>query len=117
MRTQWYEAVRRFFDHYDYFILPTAQVFPFPMEQHWPRMIGATTMQTYHEWMKGVCLVTLSGCPALAVPAGFSAAGLPMGLQIIAPVHQEMACLQLGAAYEATLPLWRTRPPPVLGST
>jgi amidase len=71
-------------------------------------------MRTYHEWMKGVCLVTLSGCPALALPAGFSRSGLPMGLQIIAPVHHEMACLQLGAAYEAVEPLWRTRPPTIL---
>jgi amidase len=64
--------------------------------------------------MKGVCLTTLSGCPSLAVPAGFSVTGLPMGLQIIAPVHQEMACLQLGAAFEAVEPLWRTQPSPLL---
>jgi hypothetical protein len=37
-----------------------------------------------------------------------------MGVQVIAPAHQEMACLQLGAAYEAVEPLWRTRPPPIL---
>jgi amidase len=47
-----------------------------------------------------VSLVTLSGCPALAAPAGFSAGGLPMGLQIVAPVHQELRCLQLAAAFE-----------------
>jgi amidase len=71
-------------------------------------------MQTYHEWMKGVCLVTMAGCPALAMPAGFGAEGLPIGLQIIAPVHQEMACLRLGAAYEAALPGWVKRTPPLL---
>jgi len=47
-----------------------------------------------------VCLVTLSGCPALAVPAGFGASGLPMGIQITAPVHREMDCLQLAFAYQ-----------------
>jgi amidase len=42
----------------------------------------------------------MAGCPSLAVPAGFGPKGLPMGLQIIAPVHAELACLQLGLAYE-----------------
>jgi Asp-tRNA(Asn)/Glu-tRNA(Gln) amidotransferase A subunit family amidase len=34
-----------------------------------------------------------------------------MGLQIIAPIHQEMACLRLAAAYEMVEPLWRILPP------
>jgi amidase len=57
-------------------------------------------MRTYHEWMEAVSLVTLSGCPALAAPAGFSARGLPIGLQIIAPVQAELKCLQLAARFE-----------------
>jgi amidase len=114
VRTQWSQAVQRLFARYDYLISPTAQLFPFDVTMRWPTEIAGVGMRTYHEWMKGVCLATLAGCPALAVPAGFSAQGLPMGLQIIAPVHNEMACLQLGAAYEAVEPLWRTRPPPVL---
>ena len=116
VRTQWTQAVQPLFTRFDYLVSPTAQVFPFDITARWPTEVAGAAMRTYHEWMKGVCLVTLSGCPALAVPAGFSAGGLPIGLQIIAPVHQEMACLQLGAAYEAVEPLWRTRPPPVLGS-
>ena len=38
--------------------------------------------------------VTMAGCPALGVPAGFNANGLPMGIQIVAPNHAELACLQ-----------------------
>jgi amidase len=71
-------------------------------------------MRTYHEWMQGVCLVTMAGCPALAAPAGFSPAGLPMGIQIIGPVHQELACLTLAAAYEAAAPADLKRPSPLL---
>ena len=113
-RTDWSHAVRRLFDRYDYLVAPTAQVFPFPAEQHWPQEIAGQRMATYHEWMKGVCLVTMSGCPSLAVPAGLGANGLPMGLQIIAPVHQEMDCLQLAAAYEVADPLAAHRLPPTL---
>ena len=101
VHTEWSRAVATFLKKYDYWIVPTAQVFPFPVEQHWPKTVGGQTMQTYHEWMKAVCLVTHSGCPSLAVPAGFGANGLPMGVQIIAPVHGEAQCLSAAAAYEA----------------
>ncbi|MEO7240449.1 MAG: amidase, partial [Sphingomicrobium sp.] len=67
----------------------------------WPHTVAGQPMATYHEWMKGCCLVSLSGCPALAVPAGFAPGKRPIGLQIIAPVHHELGCLQIGAAYEA----------------
>jgi amidase len=57
VRSQWYEAVRQFFQKFDYMVLPTAQVFAFDVEIHWPQDIAGTKMQSYHEWMKGV-LVT-----------------------------------------------------------
>jgi len=100
VRSEWCEAVRRFFESYDYWIAPTAQLFPFPAEQQWPSEIAGQRMTSYHEWMKAVCLVTMTGCPALAAPAGFGAGGLPMGIQIIAPVQREIDCLALAAAYE-----------------
>jgi amidase len=113
IRTEWSQAVRAFFQRYDYLVAPTAQMFPFNAEETWPREVAGRRMQTYHEWMKGVCLVTMSGCPSLAMPAGFGPGGLPIGLQIVAPVHAEMACLKLGAAFEAAGPGWAKRVPPL----
>ncbi len=114
VRTDWSQAVRRLFERYDYLIAPTAQVFPFPADLHWPQEIAGQRMRTYHEWMKGVCLITMSGCPALAVPAGLGPTGLPMGFQIVAPVHREMACLELAAAFEVANPLSAQRLPSAL---
>jgi len=111
VRTSWSAAFGRLFEQFDVLVAPTAQLFPFDIAQPWPTEIAGKPMRTYHEWMKGVCLVTLAGTPSLAVPAGFSRTGLPIGLQIIAPNHQEMTSLQFGAAYEAAEPLWRRRPP------
>jgi amidase len=111
VRTAWSQTVARFLETYDYMLAPTAQTFPFDAAQSWPRQIAGQTMATYHEWMKGVCLVTMSGCPSLAVPAGFGAAGLPMGLQIIAPVQQDLSALKLGHAFETAAPWTRDRPP------
>jgi amidase len=113
VRTEWYQAVRRFFDKYDYFIVPTAQLFPFDVNLHWPREIAGTKMTTYHEWMKCVLPITMSGCPALAAPAGFSNGGLPIGIQIVAPLHAELACLQLAFGYD-TATSWSTKRLPAL---
>jgi amidase len=46
------------------------------------------------------------------VPAGFGAAGLPIGLQIVGPNRSEVACLQLAKAYEAATGWTEKRPPP-----
>ena len=114
VRTEWHHAMRRFLQNYDFFIAPTAQVFPFDVTLHWPKEIAGQTMQTYHEWMKGMLLISMAGCPALAVPAGFSREGLPMGVQIAAPVHREFACLQLAYAYEQATRWTSKRLPPLL---
>jgi amidase len=117
VRTQWYAAVRRFFERYDYFVIPTSQVFPFDVEQHWPRAVGGRTMQTYHEWMKATLLITMSGCPALAVPAGFSDQGLPIGIQLAGPNRGELDCLRLAFAYETAVDPERRRLPDLLTLT
>lgn len=115
VRTEWHHAMCRFFERYDYMIAPTAQIFPFEIGLHWPQQIAGKTMATYHEWMKGAFLVSMTGCPALAAPAGFSAQGLPIGIQIVAPVHHEFACLQLAYAYESVTNWTNAHLPSLLG--
>lgn len=117
VRTTWYQAVRRFFERYDYFVVPTAQVFPFDVRQHWPQEIAGRKMETYHEWMKATLLVTMSGCPALAAPAGFGDQGLPIGIQIICPNRRELDCLQLAYAYELATNWTNERLPLLLSHT
>ncbi|QUD89197.1 amidase [Phenylobacterium montanum] len=116
VRAEWYQAVRKLFERYDYFVLPTAQVFPFNVDMHWPSEIAGRQMETYHEWMKVVLPISMTGCPALAVPAGFGPQGLPMGLQIVGPNHAELACLQLAYAYDQATQWPKKRPPALLAS-
>jgi amidase len=114
VRAEWYQATRRFFETYDYFVVPTAQVFPYDANLHWPKDIAGVKMETYYEWQKGVIPTTMAANPALAVPAGFNAAGLPMGIQIAGPNHSELACLQLAHAYDLATGWTRKRLPPLL---
>jgi amidase len=114
VRTEWYQAVRRLFERHDYFIIPSAQLFPFDIDMDWPHEIAGHTMATYHEWMKATLLVTLSGCPALAAPAGFSENGLPIGIQIVGSNHSEVGCLQIAYAYELATDWADAHLPPLL---
>lgn len=113
VRTAWYQHVRGLFERYDVLVLPSAQVFPFPVEQHWPREIAGRAMDTYHRWMEVVIPATMSGCPVISVPAGFSEAGLPMGMQLWGPNQSELFLLQVAQAYEDATG-WVDRHPPVL---
>jgi amidase len=114
-RSALYQAVRQMLEAYDYLALPTAQVFPFDAEVHWPKEIAGRVMDTYHRWMEVVILATLSGCPTVNVPIGFNEAGLPMGMQLIGPHHGDLAVLQLAHAYEQATDWVQQRRPSLLG--
>ena len=80
VRASWFRELSRLFDEYDFLVLPTAQVFPFPKDIHWPQEISGRVMDTYHRWMEVVIGGTLAGIPLVNVPAGFDASGRPMGM-------------------------------------
>jgi amidase len=111
IRSQWYAAAARFFDRYDAFVLPSAQVWPFPVEWHWPQAINGRAMDTYHRWMEVVVPVSLIGLPCLSVPVGFGAQGLPMGMQIAGRAGADAKVLAIGQAYHIATDWPETRPP------
>lgn len=113
-RSDWYRALGKLFERYDYLLLPSAQVFPFDATQPWPRSIAGREMDSYHRWMEVVVGVSLAGLPAISVPVGFSPAGLPMGLQIIGPAQADLAVLQLAHAHEQLTQWVRDFPPGLL---
>jgi amidase len=113
-RSDWYRAMHQLFEKYDYLLLPSAQVFPFDAQVHWPKEINGRKMDTYHRWMEVVVPGTLSGCPIINVPVGFSQHRLPMGMQIIGKNHDDLAVLQLAYAYEQATHWVRDNPPPLL---
>jgi amidase len=111
-RAKWCRTLTKIFETFDFLVLPTAQCFPFDASLTWPREVGGRHMDTYHRWMEVVIPATMAGCPAINVPAGFSDKGLPMGLQILAPCHKDLACLQLARAYEHATGWSSILPPP-----
>ncbi|MBJ6373153.1 amidase [Sedimentitalea arenosa] len=110
IRSDWFCAATQLFSTYDALVLPSAQIWPFDVTLAYPTEIDGTAMDTYHRWMQVVIPVSLIGLPALAVPAGFGPAGLPMGVQLFGPRGSDAALLQLGAAYHAATGWPQKRP-------
>ena len=100
VRSDWYRSVLGLFERHDLLALPTAQVFPFDAEIHWPAEIAERRMDSYHRWMEVTAFATLAGCPAISVPVGFDARGRSMGMQLIGRPRGDAALLSAAASYE-----------------
>lgn len=111
LRSDWFRRALELFETYDALALPTAQVWPFPVDQTWPREVAGETMDTYHRWMEVVVPASLAGLPGLAMPAGFGAGGAPMGVQLIGRPGGEAGLLALAEAYHRATRWPQTHPP------
>jgi len=109
-RTAFYHHMLNLLSRFDVLVLPSAQVWPFDIFQRWPEQIdtptGRVQMDTYHRWMEVVIYASLCGLPALNVPVGCNAHGLPMGMQLIGQAQGDLALLSLGLAYEEAVQDW-----------
>jgi len=99
-RTDLYHRTRQFFERHEFFVLPTVQVPPFDVEQPYPTEIDGVKMDTYIDWMKSCYYISVAGNPAISVPCGYTAEGLPIGLQIVARHHDDWGLLQMAHAFE-----------------
>ena len=108
VRGEWLRATLDLFGRHDVLALPTAQVFPFPLDIHWPKEIAGRTMDSYHRWMEVAIPATMAGGPVLAVPVPGKHL---MGLQLWGPWRSEGRLLSLGRAYEAATGFPDRRPP------
>ncbi len=110
-RTTLGQQMLDFFTSYDVLVLPVSQVPPFPADQEFPTEINGRPMETYLDWMRAAYFITVTGCPAISVPAGFTGDGLPVGIQIVAAHHQERLLLEVAHAFEQATRVGDRRPP------
>jgi amidase len=113
-QTQMYEQSRQFFEKHEYFVLPVTQVAPFDVTMPYPTSVAGVPMATYIDWMRSCWYVSFMSNPAISVTAGFTAAGLPVGLQIVGRHRDEWSVLQLAHAFEQATQHGK-RLPPVIG--
>lgn len=109
-RSTLYTHIAEYFSQHDALVLPAAQVAPFPLEQEWVAEINGQQLDSYIDWMTICCAITVTGCPAISVPAGFTEQGLPVGVQIVGKPRGDLALLQIAHAFEAATQHHLTRP-------
>ncbi|KNC19745.1 amidase [Arthrobacter sp. RIT-PI-e] len=109
-RTRLDTSVRRYFGTYDVFASPATQVLPFDAAERYPTSVNGVEFGTYLDWMRSACLISATGLPAVSVPAGFSAGGLPVGLQLAMPPGSDVELLQVTYAFEQATG-WARRTP------
>ena len=74
---------------------------PFDATIDWPKEIEGTTMEHYIAWMKSAYWITVTFCPAISVPAGFTPEGWPVGIQIVGRYRDDLGVLQDGPRLRA----------------
>jgi amidase len=107
------EIIRRcatFFEKYDALICPATLCPPFPVELRYPESWDDVAFEGYMGWLVLTCAVTMTACPVLALPGGFTAGGLPLGLQVVGRPRGEAALFAQGAWLENRLGLARLTP-------
>ena len=99
-----------FFEDYDLLLTPATIVAPFPVENRYVAECAGKKFDNYVEWLGIVYAITLACCPALSLPCGFTASGLPIGLQMVAAPRGEAQLLAGAKVLEDILGVRGTTP-------
>lgn len=110
-RKRLWEEFRAFFRTFDQLLTPTMAVPPFPVVENFPRTVAGREMETYIDWVAPTFVLSMTGLPVASVPAGLDSAGMPVGLQIVAPPQGEERALATAGIVQRLRPLPQ---PPIL---
>lgn len=107
------DRMTAFFADVDVLACPVSQVQPFDVRTEWVTEIEGVPMPTYIDWMKTACRISVTGLPALSVPAGFTPDGMPVGLQLVGRRRADWDLLRVAYAFEQATGHGRRAPQPV----
>ena len=89
-----------FFGEYDLLACPVVLAPPFDVDIRYLSEVNGVEFDNYISWLIMTFALTLTSCPAISVPCGFTESGLPVGLQIVAPWKEEGYLLGASALFE-----------------
>ncbi|WP_028223704.1 amidase family protein [Paraburkholderia oxyphila] len=105
-----FQRMREFMNQHSFYVLPATQMLPFDAGLRWPESFMGQAHTSYIDWMRICWYLSSTESPVLAVPCGFSATGLPIGMQIAGRYRDDWGVLQLGHAYEQAAAHRHARP-------
>jgi len=109
-RAALYRRMVEFFQRYDLLVTPGAPTAAFDVNLRHPETIGGGKPANYMAGSTVNSVITLTTCPAIAVPCGFDPYGRPVGLQLVGKPRGEAALLQAASLYEQLLELHKFVP-------
>lgn len=102
-QTALYRRWQAFFGDYDVILTPSITITPRPWSELFPTQIDGVPTKNYFHWLALAYAVTLAGHPAVSLPVGRDAAGMPFGLQIVGPRGGDAFVLGVAASLERLL--------------
>ena len=102
-RTVLYHAMRTFLEGHDVLAIPVAGIEPGLVEEEYPMMVDGEPVTDYVDWLRFSFLATATGLPALVVPVGFTASGMPVGVQLVGRPRGEARLLAVARAVEVAI--------------
>ena len=110
VRIELYQKIIKFFETHDFLICPAASIAPFPVEQRYVTEIDGKPCETYIDWFSITFAITMTACPTMSVPCGFTSKGLPVGVQIMGKPRGEAALLGAAKLFEEATGISRKVP-------
>lgn len=104
LRTAVFRRMQALFQDYELLVLPTSQLPPFDIDLEYPTEVAGEAMERYYTWQRSCSRITATAMPALAIPAGFTPDGLPVGAQLVARYRGDAALLAYGMTIEDAAP-------------
>jgi aspartyl-tRNA(Asn)/glutamyl-tRNA(Gln) amidotransferase subunit A len=112
-RTRLYRQVQAWFDACDIVVMPTLSRSAVPIDQDFfgPIEIDNQLVENIRaSWYPYTMPFNLTGNPAVSLPCGFDAAGMPLAIQLVARPGADAQLLRVAAAFESARP-WAVRQP------
>lgn len=102
-REGYYREMLKLFETHELLVSPTAMVPPFPVEERYLAAFEGVRFDSYIDWLALQAAITLTGCPAISMPAGFTEGGLPVGIQLTGRPRGEAELLGFARHFEAEM--------------
>jgi amidase len=102
-RSRLYGDMVAFLGQHEFLLTPAACCAPGPIEERWVREVDGHRFENYIGWLTLPACITLTTCPAISIPAGFTADDRPVGIQLVGPPRGDADVLSAAAAVEDIL--------------
>lgn len=101
LRTEITRRTARLLQDYDVFVTPATPVTAPDAQLEWVHEIDGVSFDRYFRWQRMANRITMTSHPALITPGGFTATGMPFGLQLVGRMRRDAELLGIGAGIEA----------------